>query len=186
MSSFTKAELIVLASPIDNGDGYYTDMEDDIFNFHVQYAKIISKHDDVIILTDSTRYHDYVAELGADKVAIAPMQDIWMRDFTLSNTTNPIMFRYTAAAQGVGQKGQDDADYVQEAFAKIIDDAELVFKESDLLNDGGNFVDDYTGNVVVSTKFLADNNFSEDEARKLLTQIPGIKNIAFIEADEQG
>jgi agmatine deiminase len=39
---------------------------------------------------------------------------------------------------------------------------------------------------VVSKKFLRDNHLSEDEARHKLSQLTGAKNIAFIEADEQG
>ena len=39
-----KAELIVLASPQSN-DAYYAKMIDDIFDFHVDYAKKFSVHD---------------------------------------------------------------------------------------------------------------------------------------------
>ncbi len=185
-ASKVQAELIVLAAPIAENSYYYKPVESDIFDFHIAYAKQIAKHDDVLILTDKSRYSDYVKALGKDKVAIAPMRDIWMRDFSLSNATNPIMFRYTSEAQGAGEKGQQDADAVQESFAQLVSSAGLLFLESDLLNDGGNFVDDYAGNVVVSTKFLKDNALSEDEARARLTALPNIKHVAFIEADEQG
>ena len=50
------------------------------------------------------------------------MSDIWMRDFSLSNATNPIMFRYTAEGQGGGRKGLRDADAVQEQLAVIVDE----------------------------------------------------------------
>ena len=55
-----------------------------------------------------------------------------------------------------------------------------------MLNDGGNFVDDYAGNIVISRKFLRDNDLNEDQARTNLRTLLGIKNIAFIESDEQG
>lgn len=96
------------------------------------------------------------------------------------------MFRYTAAGQGGGRKGQSEADYVQDALAELIEAAGGVVPESDLLNDGGNFVDDYAGNAVVSRKFLRDNKLSEAEARKRIRTATGVKQIAFIEADEQG
>ena len=54
------------------------------------------------------------------------------------------------------------------------------------MNDGGNWVEDGYGNVVLSTKFLADNKLTESEARKKLMTLTGAKQIAFIEADEQG
>ncbi len=174
-------ELIVLAAPsID--DPYYADVSDDIFDFHIAYAQQIIEHGDrVLILTDDVYYEDYVAELGVDQVVVAPMGDIWMRDFTLSNVVDPIMFRYTPEGQGGNQA---EADTVQETFATLITDAGITFSESDLLNDGGNFVDDYAGNVVISRKFLEDNNLDEDEAREQIrTVVDGIQNIAFIDTD---
>ena len=84
-----KAELIVLASPQSN-DAYYAKMIDDIFDFHVDYAKkIIKNGDNVVVLTDKGLYPDYVKALGTKHVAIAPMHDIWMRDFTSANPAQP-------------------------------------------------------------------------------------------------
>ena len=120
---------------------------------------------------------------GRDKVLIVPMPDIWMRDFGTANAVQPVMFRYTAAGQG-GK--QEDADTVQEKIAMLAEEAGLSFTETDLFNDGGNFVDDYAGNAVVSRKFLRDNNLSEEKARKSIRALTKVKNIAFIEADEQG
>jgi agmatine/peptidylarginine deiminase len=109
-----------------------------------------------------------------------------MRDFSIANPIKPVMFRYTAAGQGGGKKGQTDADAVQEVLAEIAEEAGLSFVESNLLNDGGNVVDDYAGNVVVSKKFLRDNHISEEQARQKLRELTGANNVAFIEADEQG
>ncbi|MDC5705769.1 agmatine deiminase family protein [Vibrio europaeus] len=179
-------ELIVLAAPT-TGESYYADTADSIFNFHVNYAnQIIKNNDDVLILVDAGAYDRYVKALGDNSVAIYPMGDIWARDYSLSNTENPIMFRYTSAAQGHGKEGQSEADYIQEKFAELSESAGLKFIESDLLNDGGNFVDDYAGNAVVSRKFLRDNRLTEEKAREVLTKLAGLKNIAFIDSDEQG
>lgn len=181
-----KAELIVLASP-QSDDPYYAEMIDDIFEFHVDYAKkIIKNGDKVVILTDKELYPDYVKELGEDHVAIAPMQDIWMRDFTSANPAQPVLFRYTAAGQGGSKKGQSISDEVQAEFKYYGKKAGLQYRTTPLLNDGGNWVEDGYGNVVVSTKFLADNRLTESEARQKLKTLTGAKNIAFIEADEQG
>ena len=183
VSSTSGAELIVLASPPDD-DTYYSEVSDDIFDFHIAYAKqLIANGDRVLILASRSAYTDYVAELGEDKVLEMPMFDIWMRDYFLSNATHPVMFRYTAAGQGGDQVA---ADEVQETLAVFLEDAGLRMDGATLLNDGGNFVDDYAGNVVVSKKFLRDNNLSEDAARQVLRSFDGIEQIAFIEADEQG
>jgi len=51
MATTANAELIVLASP-SSSDGYYADVVDKIFDFHIAFAKQIDGHDDVLILTD--------------------------------------------------------------------------------------------------------------------------------------
>ena len=178
-------ELIVLAAP-SSSDRYYAKVADAIFAFHVAYAHQIEGRDDLLVLTDQQNYDRYAAALGARKVAVAPMADIWARDFTFSNVSNPVMFRYTAAGQGGGVRGQRDADAVQEQFARFAEEAGLAFGETGLLNDGGNFVDDYAGNVVISRKFLRDNRLTEDQARTALGRLPGVSNVAFIDSDEQG
>jgi agmatine deiminase len=178
-------ELIVVAAPR-AGDPYYADQADAIFEFHIAYAEAIEGKDDLLVLTDEATYSRYAESLGKSRVAIAPQEDIWTRDFSLSNASAPLMFRYTAAGQGGGRSGQDTADDVQEVLAEVMEAAELTFAESDLLNDGGNYVDDYAGMAVVSRKFLVDNELSEDEARALIIEQTGAQHIAFIEADEQG
>ena len=185
MAATSQAELIILAAPIAK-DAYYAESVDDIFDFHVGFANKIRGRDEFLILTDKETYARYVATLGADKVAVAPMPDIWMRDFGTANPVSPVMFRYTAAGQGGGKAGQQEADFVQDILAVLSQEAGLSFQESELLNDGGNFVDDYAGNVVVSKKFLRDNRLTEQEGREALRRLTRARNIAFIEADEQG
>ena len=186
MSEMTESrELIVLSAPRD-GDPYYAEVADEIFDFHIAYARQIEGRDDVLILTDQARYEDYVAELGRFRVMVAPQSDIWMRDFSLSNAVNPIMFRYTAAGQAGGRHAQADADAVQETLSSLLVTAGITFTESDLLNDGGNFVDDYAGRVVASRKFLRDNGLTEEAGRARILSATGTTHVAFIEADEQG
>jgi agmatine deiminase len=84
MATAANAELIVLASP-SSDDEYYSDVVNDIFNFHIAFANQIDGRDDVLILTDNGSYDRYARVLGKDKVVVAPMSDIWMRDFTTSN-----------------------------------------------------------------------------------------------------
>lgn len=185
MTTVANAELIVLAAPV-TGDSYYAKVADGIFKFHVSFTKATDGRDNVLVLTDKGAYPRYVKALGADKVILAPMLDVWTRDFGTSNAQSPIFFRYTAAGQGGGPRGQRDADAVQDDLASLAERAGLSFRTSDLLNDGGNFVDDGAGNVVVSRKFLRDNQLSEEEARKQLIKFAGVQNVAFIESDEQG
>jgi agmatine deiminase len=185
MPTRSQAELIVLAAPVSD-DIYYSEVADGIFDFHIAYAKAILKHDQVLVLTDAGAYQRYADALGSDAVLVFPMLDIWARDFGSANPSQPTLFRYTAAGQGGGRQGQDDADAVQHPLVKLANDADLSFLSTQLLNDGGNFVDDYAGNVVVSRKFLHDNDLSEEEGRIALSHATGARYIAFITADEQG
>ena len=179
-------ELIVLAA-VRRGDPYYAAYADAIRDFHIAYAKAIIAHgDDVLILGDEASLKDYREEIDPAHLATAPQDDIWMRDFSPSNAAAPVMFRYTAEGQGGGARGQRDADAVQEALADILARAGVSFSESDLLNDGGNFVEDGDGRAIVSRKFLHDNGLSEDEGRAALGEIAGVREVAFIDADEQG
>lgn len=179
-----RAELIVLAAPPSHLDSYYQDVAEDIVAFHVAYAREIERRGDrVVILSNDDFYDAYASALGAEKLLRTPMADIWMRDFTVQNTDGPVMFRYSAAGQGGRQA---DADAVQEEFAGLLLDMGISVPETDLINDGGNFVDDYAGNVVLSRKFLRDNDLSEAEAREKISALTGAINIAFIDADEQG
>jgi len=180
------SELIILAAP-PTGSDYYTGVEADIFDFHIAYAKaILEAGDDVLILSPKRHEAAYRGALGAAYVVRNTQQDIWIRDFGLANPAAAVMFHYTAAGQGGGRSGQSDADYVQEIFAGLADNAGLSFAESELLNDGGNWVDDYAGRVVISRKFLTDNDLTEAQARTVLRAETGAAHIAFIDADEQG
>ena len=48
MRNLSTKELIILAPPPD-GDQYYASVSNDIFQFHIAYAKQILKHDDVLV-----------------------------------------------------------------------------------------------------------------------------------------
>lgn len=184
VSTDAERELIILAAP--GPDGYYDAVQDDIITFHIRYAEAVSAQDDVIVLTGPNLHARYVEALGEDRVALVPMADIWMRDFTPLNAANPVMMRYSAAGQGGGRTGRREAKFVQSELEGMLQAANLEISGSALINDGGNFVDDYAGRVVLSRKFLRDNRLSENEGRAAVREATGANHVAFIEADEQG
>ena len=181
-------ELIVLIAPTSD-DTYYEGVKDEIFQFHIAFAeKIAAAGDTFLILADEAAAPKYDFELSelaheAGYVVVAPVSDIWARDFSPANAAAPIRFRYTAA----GQAGsQSEADHVQQELTRILWMAGVPFATSMLKNDGGNVVDDGQGHAVISKKFLRDNHLDEDEARAKLAAATGINEVAFIESDEQG
>jgi len=178
-------ELIVLAAPLSD-DPYYADFFDEIVEFQLAFAKKISAHDRVLVLSDRKSYPRYADQLGEGKVVVAPQDDIWVRDYSPSNAASSTLFRYTSAGQGGGRSGLIDAREVQKTFATWLKSLSFAYAKNFLQNDGGNFVVDGAGNLVVSTKFLHDNHLSRKKARKKRLKVPGIEQVAFIEADEQG
>lgn len=185
MADDARGQLILLAAPVLN-DPFYASEADAIIAFHIAFADRIAAPDHVLVLAGGDTADIYAEALGPDRVVIAAMEDIWTRDFGIMDPASNVMARYTAAGQGGGPKGQRDADAVQETHAAFLESKGITPVASDLLNDGGNWVFDGAGNAVVSTKFLADNNLTEDDARAALRQVTGATHIAFIEADEQG
>jgi hypothetical protein len=75
-------ELIVIAAPI-SGDPNYEDIAEDILNFHVKHVWQIESRDDVLVLVDEEAYQRYVEVLGEDRIVLAPILGIWIRDFSL-------------------------------------------------------------------------------------------------------
>ena len=83
------------------------------------------------------------------------------------------MFRYSEVRQGGTKQGQHDADAVQQRLVTLAEHANVQFYKTDLITDGGNYVDDFAGNVVINRKFLRDNKLSEQQARKIIRELSG-------------
>ncbi len=181
-----QSELIILSAPA-SGDDYYAELRDEITAFQIDFARrIIQAGDDVVILADQAASGEFTSAIGKEYVLIEGQLDIWARDFGSANPEAPILFGYTAEGQGGGRTGQREAQAVQEQLVLLLDKAGIKRREPDLLNDGGNFVEDGAGRAVISRKFLRDNRLSESTAREILQDGLGLSDIAFIEADEQG
>ncbi|MGD1935481.1 MAG: agmatine deiminase family protein, partial [Candidatus Phaeomarinobacter sp.] len=184
MAEDAKGQLILLAAPGD--DPYYASEADAIIEFHIGFAKAVAAPDRVLVLAGADTAPIYADALGDEAVVIAPMDDIWTRDYGIMDASSSVMTRYTAAGQGDRRNAQGHADAVQETHADFLLRAGITTVDSDLLNDGGNWVFDGAGHAVASTKFLSYNDMTHDEAREALRALTGVRHIAFIEADEQG
>lgn len=180
-----EGELIILSAPLE-GDDYYADVSGAVFDFQVGFAKAVKAPDRVLVLTGPGYFDEYVAALGPDRVLNFAQGDIWTRDFAPVDPENPIVMRYSSAGQGGGRRGARHARAVQAGLNDLIRKSRLKAERSDLVLDGGNFVADGAGQLVVSRKFLRDNGLSAAEGRTALQRITGARHIAFIEADEQG
>lgn len=176
-------ELIVVAAPR-HDDPYYADVADAIVEFHHGLATRLTGGDLMLVLADRVMGPRYDRGVGPMAVVTAPMDDIWIRDYAPVQPDRPVLFRYTAAAQGGGRRGQRAADAVQQRLVALLNGAGVSVPRTDLLNDGGNFVDDGAGRAIVSRKILRDTRLSEDACRARLRAELGLDHVAFIPSDD--
>jgi len=182
-SNIASAErtLILLAAP-SASDRYYKSRRKEILTFQMAYAKRILGKDNVVILGDKKTLRELSKELPEDILLEAPMRDIWMRDFTSVIPDRPILFRYSAAAQG---DNQPTADWVQAEFLRFAKRHDLRFRRTSRILDGGNVVDNGQDKAIVTDRFLSDNRLSKSQAIALLQKELGVERVAILPADPE-
>ena len=176
------AMLIVLAAPPVAVD-YYADVRERVIAFQLRYARqIIAAGDRVLVLVDrATRAH-FADQLPPSALLEAELGDIWLRDFSPVLASHPLSFRYSAAAQSGSQRR---ADRVQRGLRSLIAPLGLRWHDAGgLILDGGNFVDSGGGRVVLSEKFLRDNQLDKAAGLRALHALPGIEAAAIIPSDD--
>lgn len=178
---FAGRTLIVLAAPTVS-DSYYRRLRTEILAFDVAFAKSILGRDNVVVLGDKRSLRELAKELPGDILLEAPMHDIWMRDFSPVIPERPVLFRYSAAAQD-GE--QADADWVQDGFKHFARRQGLEFRHAPWILDGGNVVDNGHDKVIVTDRFLADNQLDRPQAIAFLREQLGVKQVAILPADPE-
>ena len=173
--------LILLAAPT-VGDDYYRARRRDLLDFQVAYAKSILGRDNVVILCDRPTRTELARELPEDVLLVGPMRDVWMRDFTPVMPARPVLFRYSAAAQGGKML---DASWVQAGFTRYAKYRGLEFQTCPYVLDGGNLVDNGDDKAIVTDRFLADNRLDKPQALALLREELGVAQVAILPADPE-
>ena len=171
--------LLVLSAPSVNSS-YYKPAFQLIVDFQIKYAKAIMRNDNVVVIVDKDTMPWYEDELPEDILITANMYDIWMRDFTTVNPIDPVQFVYTWASMT-----KQESMEVQAGFRAFADQYGIRRRTSDLLIDGGNIVDNYAGRLVITTRFMEDNNLSYDEAKQALMKLLGASGVAILEPDDE-
>jgi agmatine/peptidylarginine deiminase len=170
--------LLVLSAP-KVSDPYYEPAFNQIVNFQVNYARSILGRDNVVVLMDEETYPYYQGRLPNDIILITDLADIWVRDFTTVNPISPVQFRYTWASVT-----QTQSEEIQQSFQDFADQYGIERGFSDYLLDGGNLVDNYTGRVILTRRFLTDNNLSQAEGTQILKDLLGATDVVFVTPDE--
>ena len=174
----TDRTLIVLAAP-PASDRYYKSLRQEILDFQVAYANRILGRDNVVIIGDRKTLRELATELPEDLLLAAPMRDIWMRDFTTVIPDRPVLFRYSAVAQG-GKS--EDAEWVQDGFVRLAKRTGMSFRRAPWILDGGNVVDNGFDKAIVTDRFLSDNHLDPAAAIAALREALGVAQVAILPA----
>jgi agmatine deiminase len=172
--------LVVISAPTADNE-YYADVYEDIIAFDIAYAKAVMGNDNIVVLGDNKALKKFKKELPEDILLQASIRDIWMRDFTTIHLYRPIQFRYSAAAQS---GNQENADWVQDGFNIFAEKNGIDYPYTDLILDGGNVVDNHKGRIVITDRFLIDNNLNKDQAKQILKKTLHVQEVAIIPTDD--
>lgn len=178
-NSIEPSKMLIVIAPPSIKNPYYTKVYDKIIAFDVAYAKSIMDKDNVVVLVDKATKNYLKDHLPEDILLEQELDDIWLLDCSTLNPFHPVQFRYAAAAQGAQKK----ADLVQDKFNILKKNFKLDYERSNLILDGGNYVDNYSGRAIVSDRFLMDNNLSYTTAKQQLKKILQLKEVAIIPND---
>lgn len=171
---------IVLSLPSVN-DKYYEEVFEQVVDFHVEYANTLNGNDNVIVIVDTETLPYVEGRLPKEIIREAGVVDIWMRDFTTVNPYDPVQFLY----EGFYWGDIEDPRFIQKSFNFFAKSSGLKFRKSDYVLDGGNMVDNYDGSIVVTERFLEENELSYEEGVGVLMDEYRARNVAIIPYDDE-
>jgi agmatine/peptidylarginine deiminase len=173
--------LIVLVTPQGSNDPYYGEFYDDIVDFQISYAKRIAGHDNVIIIAPEGEVYDRVSCTLPRHVLKGRVNDIWMRDIAAARQKNPILFQYWPNyIEPSSLRDKIRNTYLDVLAQYGIDSEDLIL--SNIILDGGNFVDNGLDTVVMTSRVYEDNpQFSPVEIKNQLKQETEYKYVAIVE-----
>ena len=177
----TMQNLIVLSAP-SIYDQYYADDFNSIVEFQANYARLILENGDKVrVLADADTIPEIEDLFPEGTLMQAEVYDIWMRDFSAINPLDPVQFAYAPAAQAGDAAA---AKEVQDSFNSFLRTTGLSPKSTPLILDGGNVVDNHKGRVVVTDRFLEDNNLTYEEGKAELKKHLNATEVAIVPNDD--
>ena len=176
---FSQRMLLVLSAPSIN-NSYYEDDFDAILDFMVDYANVVMGNDNIIVLADAATMPYLENRLPADVLLQANVQDIWMRDFTTVIPSHMLQFTYAPQTLSPNL-----AAAIQWSFINFTDAHNLDYAYTDFVLDGGNVVDNNFDKMVLTERFLEDNNLTVGQAKNILRNIPNIEEVSIIPYDDE-
>lgn len=166
----TDCVVLVLPTALMN---YYNDSLAELELFYADFLVEIAKHDTVICLVPNKGHVEKMVRLtrlDTSIFCIAEVEDIWVRDFApIQSEQCYIKFIFNPAYESKLNNEFIDKSFINYFFANQIKDcfADMMF--IDICLEGGNFIHNREGKVIVTEKIYSQNrNKTKDEIDRLL------------------
>jgi agmatine/peptidylarginine deiminase len=172
--------LIVMSAPSVN-NSYYKNFFQQLIEFDIAMANAIAGNDQIIILVDKETKKVFKGKVSEEILLDSGVADIWVRDIGTVFPENPIKFVY-------------HPDYLEKAVSNEIDtsfnqfanQAGCKFRQSEIVLDGGNFVDNGLNRAVLTERIFSDNpTFKKEELIQAVKREIGLNEIAVV-PEEKG
>ena len=172
--------LIVMAAPSIN-NSYYKDFFQDLIVFNIAMANAITGNDQIVILVDKKTKKYFKGKVSEEILLESNLADIWVRDIGTVYPKAPINFVYRPNYLEKAVSHKIDTSFNQ--FAKKTG---LKFRQSKIIIDGGNFVDNGLNQAVLTERIFKDNpNFQKQDLIQAIKQETGLSKIAVV-PEEKG
>ena len=189
----TKAikHLLVVYVPGEDDD-YYIDNLEDIAAFAKELANKSGANDDVLVLySPETNLEDVSGSGSASGASRSegldfgdalcyrsprPL-DLWTRDFGLVHPKEQVKFVYRPE-----YLKKADASYIEKSFMKLLSSLKdkVSLTKSDIILDGGNFVDNGIDKAIISDRVFEDNKrMNKDKVKQELERLLKME-VAFV------
>ena len=146
-------QLIVLSLP---DDSYYRKHFDDIERFISEMSDKAAGLDDIMVVYSTTLQKRYKNRapfgLNTKRLIVQESLDLWMRDFSPVLPKHQVKFSYKPK-----YLKSKDAKFVQSEFLKVLGKIDVKLKQSELVLDGGNVVDNNNNKVIISERIFLEN-----------------------------
>ena len=170
--------VLMVAPRVD--DPYYADVFEDVVEFQANVAETMDGRGRVLFIVDRHTWNS-LDEACREKLrecrVWGSVYDIWVRDYAPVCVQGRLyMFKYRPS-----YLDEQEAEWIQNSFKEFLDKHGVEYTTVDLVLDGGNFVYDGEGKLIVTERVLKDNpDMTRDEIISTLKAIPGVDEVAMI------
>jgi agmatine/peptidylarginine deiminase len=127
--------LIVISAPSIN-NSYYKDFFQQLITFDIAMVNAIAGNDLIVILVDKETKRFFEGKVPEEILLESTLADIWVRDIGTVFPKNPVKFVYRPNYLEKAVSNEIDT-----SFNQFTNQVGFEFKQSKIVLDGGNFVD---------------------------------------------